>query len=113
LSDADRNTHTGQQLATEDEAMTTVVTTPLGPGHFGAEIREGAIVRHCEVVIDGNLLDDMALIDVDHRHVAEETIGFLLERRTAAALPDRISIRDVDRTEPDYRTELTARLASS
>lgn len=92
--------------------MTTVKTTRLGPGHFGAEIHEGGIVKHCEVVIDGNLLDDMALIDVDHGLVAEETIGFLLERRTAAALPERISIRDVDRMEPEYRTELTARLGA-
>jgi len=92
--------------------MSSVATTPLGPGHFCAEIHEGGIERYCEVVIDANLLDDMALIDVDQRHVVEETIGFLLERRTAAALPERISIRDVDRMEPDYRTELTARLAA-
>lgn len=92
--------------------MTTVETTQLGPGHFGAEIHEGETVRNCEVVIDGNLLDDMALIDVDHRLVAEETIRFMLDRRTAAALPERISIRDVDRMEPEYRTELTARLAT-
>lgn len=92
--------------------MTTVEMTPLGPGHFGAEIHEGAVVKHCEIVIDGNLIDDMALVDVDDRLVAEETIGFLLERRTAAGLPERISIRDVDRMEPDYRTELTARLAA-
>ena len=92
--------------------MTTIATTPLGPGHFGAEVHEGETVKHCEVVIDGNLLDQMALIDVDHRRVAEATVEFLLERRTAAALPERISIRDVDRMEPDYRTELAARITT-
>jgi hypothetical protein len=44
--------------------------------------------------------------------VAKETVAFLLERHTSAELPDRISMRDVDRMEPDYRDELTTRLAS-
>jgi hypothetical protein len=92
--------------------MTQIVTKPLGPGHFGAEVHEGNLITHHEVVVDPNLLDDMALLDVDHRLVAEETVAFLLERRTSAELPERISIRDVDRLEPTYRDELTARLSS-
>jgi hypothetical protein len=92
--------------------VTHIETRPLGPGHFGVEIHEGDVVVHREVVVDGNLLDDMALIDVDPRRVAEETIGFLLDRHVATELPDPVSIRDVDRMEPDYRSELTARLAT-
>jgi hypothetical protein len=90
--------------------MTRVVTTPLQPGHVGAEIHEGDLVTHHEVVIDEHLLDDLDLFDADPVAVAEATVGFLLERRSAAELPERISIRDVDRMQPDYRWELTARL---
>lgn len=91
--------------------MTSIATTDMGPGHVGVEVREGDTVTHHEVVVDGNLLDDMALFDVETSRVAEATVRFLLDRRTAAALPQRISIRDVDRMEPDYRDELRAWLA--
>ena len=92
--------------------MTSIRTTPLGPGHFGIEIHEGDLVIHREVVVDGNLLDEMMLIDADARAVAEETVEFLLQRHVAAELPDPVSIRNVDRMEPDYRDELTTRLAT-
>jgi hypothetical protein len=92
--------------------MTKIVTRPLSPGHIGAEIHEGNLITHHEVVVDPNLLDDMALFETDHQLVAKETVAFLLERHTSAELPDRISMRDVDRMEPDYRDELTTRLAS-
>ena len=91
--------------------MTSIATTLIGPGHVGIELRDGNTVTHHEVVVDGNLLDDMALFDVDTRLVAEETVRFLLDRHAATELPERISIRDVDRMEPEYRDELRVRLA--
>lgn len=91
--------------------MTNIDTTLLGPGHVGVEIREGDTVTHHEVVVDGNLLDEMAIFDVDTRRIADATIRFLLDRRTAAGLSERISIRDVDRMEPEYRDELRVRLS--
>lgn len=90
--------------------MTHIATTLIGTGHVGVELREGTTVTHHEVVVDGNLLDDMALFDSDPRQIAEATVRFLLDRRAAAALPERISIRDVDRDEPEYRDELYIRL---
>lgn len=91
--------------------MTSIATTIVGPGHVGVELEEGNTVTHHEVVVDGNLLDEMALFDVDVREIAEATIGFLLDRRSAAELARRISIRDVDRMEPEFRDELRARLS--
>lgn len=91
--------------------MTSIASTVVGPGHVGIELREGDTVTHHEVVVDGNLLDDMALFDADTSRIAEETVRFLLDRRAAAELPERISIRDVDRNEPEYRDEMRARLA--
>ena len=90
--------------------MTRIATTLLGPGHVGIELRDGDTVTHHEVVVDGNLLEDMALFDVDTRRIAEETVRFLLDRHAATELAERISIRDVDRMEPDHRGELRVRL---
>ncbi len=91
--------------------MTRMRTTPLQPGHYGVEVDEGDRTGH-EVVLDPNLLDELALAGHDGAIVAEETIGFLLERETADAIGARVSIRDVDRMHPDFRDEIVARVTA-
>ena len=91
--------------------MTTVTVTPLEPGHYGVEITEGADRTGHEVVIDPRLLDDLDLVDYDETVIAREAVGFLLDRFPADGLSARISLRDVDRMHPDFRTELRDRVA--
>jgi hypothetical protein len=84
--------------------------TPLRPGHYGVEVTEGADTTRHEVVVDRNLLDEIGLSDDDELVVVEETVAFLLDRIPADGLPERISLRDVDRMHPDFRDELTSRV---
>jgi hypothetical protein len=91
-------------------AMTDIVVTPLQPGHYGVEVREGTDRTGHELVIDQSLLDDLQLSDYDERVVAEEIVAFLLDREPADAIEHHIWVRDVDRRHPDFRDELVARV---
>lgn len=90
--------------------MTDIRVVPMAPNHYGVEIHEGEITDGHEVVVDPDLLDEMALFDVDGALVAEETVAFLLDRRTDASLPRVIDLRAVDGRYDDFRSELAARV---
>jgi hypothetical protein len=91
--------------------MTRVRVVPLAPHRYGVEVTEGGIDEGHEVIVDDDLLDEMAVFDVDGAIVAEETVDFLLDRLPDTALPRVIDVRAVDRDYDDFRSELTARLA--
>jgi hypothetical protein len=93
--------------------VTTIRVTALQPGQFGVEITEGRDTTGHVVLVDPRLLDDMGLDGFDGVVVAREAIAFLLDRFPADGLAERISLRDVDRTHPDFRAELAARLRGS
>lgn len=92
--------------------MSEIAVTAMEPGHFGVQVTEGHQTNSLRVAVPPALVDDLALVDVPAERIVEETIGFLLEREPAMALPGELDLNEVGRRFPDYYDELRARLAA-
>jgi hypothetical protein len=92
--------------------MTDIAVTALQRGRYGVEVREGNDRTGHELVLDEGLVDDLGLGGYDGRLVTEEVVAFLLDRQPADSLGQHIWLRDVDRTHPDFRDELVARVTA-
>jgi hypothetical protein len=89
---------------------TTMQVTPMAPGEFGVEVREGHEITGHKVFVPEAFLDDMLLADADQETIVRETIAFLLEREPAAAILPEFSLHDVTRYFPEYPEELRRRM---
>jgi hypothetical protein len=91
--------------------MTVIRVVPMEPEHFGVQVEEGDTTTAHRVELPGQLLDDLALVDVEPTTIVEESIGFLLDRRPATSLLEEFSIEDIPRQFPDFYDELLTRLS--
>jgi hypothetical protein len=91
--------------------MTVIRVVAMEPEHFGVQVDEGDTTIAYRVELPNQLLDDLALIDVEPSVVVEESIGFLLDREPATSILDEFSIEDIPKHFPDFYDELRARLS--
>lgn len=88
-----------------------ITVTPMGPGQFGVQVREGDVTTSHEVTIPESMIDEWNLVDVDYEHLVRESFLFLLEREPASSILPEFPLTTISRYFPEYREELTARLS--
>lgn len=91
--------------------MSEIVVTPLEPGAYGVQVREGDTTTSHRVTVPEDLLDDLAVPADDGERLVSESFEFLLEREPATSIMQEFTLTAIERFFPDYREEITRRLA--
>jgi hypothetical protein len=84
---------------------------PLGPGEYSAEVDEGDQTTHHRVLVTEELIDILAVPDVDEQAIVEQTLRCLLDREPNTALPHDIDLAALDTRDTEFFDELRARIA--
>ncbi|WP_031470305.1 hypothetical protein [Sciscionella sediminilitoris] len=74
-------------------------------------IRRGVATTHHRVTMSGELFDDLLLPRTAATHVVEQTMRYLLERRSAGSIPHDIDLDELREHDARYLTALRKRLA--
>lgn len=83
----------------------------MEPGWYGVEVEEGHLRTGHRVHVPDDFVDQLGLFQLDPAEVARETVPYLLERETGAAIPEHVSVYDLASEEGEgYTGELVARL---
>ena len=90
--------------------MSEIDVTPMEPGRFVVQVREGDLTTNHRGAVPEAMLDDLGLPDVDHERVVRESIGFLLEREPASSIMKEFSLDVIPQFFPEYSEELSRRL---
>ncbi len=90
--------------------MSDITVTAMGPGEFGVQVREGDTTTSHRVTVPDELLDDLAMPDLDQERLVEESFAFLLEREPATSILADFSLTTISRYFPEYHDELRSRL---
>lgn len=90
--------------------MSDITVTPMGPGEFGVQVREGDNTTSHRVTVSDELLDELAIPDVDQERLVEESFAFLLEREPATSILEEFPLTTISRYFPEYHDELRSRL---
>jgi hypothetical protein len=85
---------------------------PMESQHYGVQITEGHVTTSHRVAVPADVLEELALADVDPARVVEETIDFLLDREPATNIPDEVSIAELEQRYPDFVDELRDRVTT-
>ena len=90
--------------------MSDITVTPMGPGEFGVQVSEGNETTSHKVSVPDQLLDDLAIPDLDQQALVEESFAFLLEREPATSIMREFALTEISRFFPEYQEELRRRL---
>ncbi len=90
--------------------MSDVTVTPMGPGQFGVQVREGDTTTSHRVTVPDDFLEELGLADADQQRVVEESFAFLLEREPASSILEEFPLTTISRYFPEYGDELRSRL---
>ncbi len=90
--------------------MSDITVTAIGPGEFGVQVREGETTTSHRVTVPDELLDELAIPDLDQERLVEESIAFLLEREPATSILSEFPLTTISRYFPEYHDELRSRL---
>lgn len=83
----------------------------MEPDWFGVEVEEGHLRTGHRVHVPDGFVDQLGLLELDPAEVARETVAYLLERETAATVPEELSVYDLASQQgEEYTGELMARL---
>ena len=91
--------------------MTSIVVTPMEPGAFGVQVEEGDVTTGHRVRVPEELVVDLQLDEFEPERLVSESVGFLLDRVPATALPREFSLEDVAADHDDFYEELRTRLS--
>lgn len=91
--------------------MSEIQVTPMGPGRFGVQVREGDVETSHQVTVPEPFLDELGLGDADQEQVVRESIAFLLEREPATSIMQEFDLPTISRFFSDYPEELGRRLS--
>lgn len=91
--------------------MSEITITPMGPGEFGVQVREGDTETSHRVTVPEDFLDDLQMQEEDQERVVRESFEFLLEREPATSILPEFDLPVISRYFPEYSEELTRRLA--
>ncbi len=91
--------------------MSAITVTAMGPGEFGVQLREGDTTTSHRVTVPDELLDELAIPDLDQERLVEESFAFLLEREPATSILADFPLTTISRYFPEYHDELRSRLA--
>jgi hypothetical protein len=92
--------------------MTDIAITPMEPGWYGVQVREGYDTTSHRVRVPDDFALDAGLGQVDDELVVRESIGFLLEKEPATAIRQEFALDEIARTFDDYYDELRSRVAA-
>ena len=93
--------------------MTDISITPIGPGRFSVQLRQGRTSTSHRVTVPQSVLDDPELGAVDPQVIVHESMEFLLEREPPTSILSEFSFEVIPRYFSDYDTELRRRLSLS
>jgi len=91
--------------------MSEVTVTPMGPGEFGVQVREGEETTNHKVSVPDELVDELGIPDLDQQVLVEESFAFLLEREPATSIMREFPLTEISRHFPEYHEEIGRRLA--
>jgi hypothetical protein len=91
--------------------MADISITPVAPGVFRVEVREGQGATTHQVTVPERLGETLELREDDLERVVLESFRFLLEREPATSILRQFSLSDISRYFPEYPSELERRLS--
>ena len=92
--------------------MTDITVTPMEPGWFGVQVREGYDTTSHRVQVPEDFALDLGVGDTSPEALVRESFGFLLEKEPATAIRTEFALDEIGRTFDDYYDELRARVAA-
>lgn len=94
--------------------MTDITVTPMEPGWFGVQVREGYNTTSHRVQVPEDFAVDAGLgVEVESEAVVRESFAFLLEKEPAAAIRREFRLDEIAGYFPDYWDELRSRVAGA
>jgi hypothetical protein len=90
--------------------MTEINVTPMEPGWYGVQVREGYDTTSHRVRIPEELRTDLGVFDADDESLVRETFNFLLEKEPATAIRKEFGLDEVGGYFDDFYDQLRARL---
>ena len=88
--------------------MADISITPVAPGVFRVEVREGQGETTHQVTVPERLGERLELREDDLERVVRESFRFLLEREPATSILRQFSLGDIARFFPEYPGNLNA-----
>jgi len=88
----------------------SITVTPMEAQWFGVQVSEGPMVTSHRIRVTDGFVDDLVLGDVPPEDIVREAVHYLLDRETATAIPDEISLDAVEADDHQFATELKDRL---
>ena len=101
-----------QSLKGYKPGMTDIAVTPMEPGWYGVQVKEGYDTTSHRVQVPEDFALDVGLGEVEPETVVRESIGFLLEKEPATAIRQEFALDEIGRTFDDFYDELRSRVAS-
>lgn len=90
---------------------TTVTVVRRHDGRFDVEVRDGPGVTRHVVQVPSGLASELGSAQVGDDRLVEESFAFLLEREPASSILPAFGLEVIERYFPEYRREMTRRLA--
>lgn len=91
--------------------MSEVEVTPMGPGEYGVQVREGDVETSHKVTVPASLVDELQVADGEEENLVRESFAFLLEREPATSILREFALPTISDYFPEYLDELRSRLA--
>jgi hypothetical protein len=93
--------------------MTDITVTPMEPGWFGVQVREGhETTSHRVQVPEDFALDAGVGPETEPETLVRESFGFLLEKEPATAIRREFRLDEISGYFPDYLDDLRARVGT-
>ena len=93
--------------------MTDITVTPMEPGWFGVQVREGYDTTSHRVHVPDDFALDLGAPDAEADVLVRESFGFLLEKEPATAIRKEFTLPEIGSYFPDYYDELRSRITAA
>jgi len=90
--------------------MTGIAVTPMEPGWFGVQVKEGYDTTSHRVQVPEDFALDLGVPDAEPERLVEQSFAFLLEKEPATAIRKEFALDEIGRYFDDYYDELRSRL---
>ncbi len=90
--------------------MTGIAVTPMEPGWFGVQVKEGYDTTSHRVRVPEDFALDLGVPDAEPERLVQESFAFLLEKEPATAIRQEFALDEIGQYFDDFYDELRSRL---
>lgn len=92
--------------------MSDISILPMGPHEYAVTLTEGDLTTNHRVTVPEQLLDDLAMPDLDEQALVHESFAFLLEQEKATQIRRDFALDEISNYFPDYLPTIRDRLSA-